>query len=50
MADMTAGTVKKWVPCELYDITGLEDWLNGMAAQGYALGEWPGCFCIGRVP
>ena len=50
MADMTAGTVKKWVPCELYDITGLEDWLNGMAAQGYALGEWPGFFSIGRVP
>lgn len=50
MADMTAGTVKKWVPCELYDITGLEDWLNGMAAQGYALGEWPGFFFIGRVP
>ena len=43
-------TVKKWLPCELYDIAGIEQWLNGMAAQGYALGEWPGFFSIGRVP
>lgn len=43
-------TVKKWLPCELYDIAGIEQWLNGMAAQGYALGEWPGFFFIGRVP
>ena len=43
-------TVKKWLPCELYDIAGIEQWLTGMAAQGYALGEWPGFFFIGRVP
>ena len=35
-------TVKKWIPCELYDIAGIEGWLDEMAAQGYALGEWPG--------
>ena len=35
-------TVKNWIPCELYDIAGIEGWLDEMAAQGYALVEWPG--------
>ena len=33
--------VKKWVPCPLWDVTGLQDWLNEEAAAGYALSEWP---------
>ena len=39
---MSAGTIKKWLPCELYDAAGIEQWLDDMAARGYALGEWPG--------
>ena len=47
---MSAGTIKKWLPCELYDAAGIEQWLDDMAARGYALGEWPGLTFIGRVP
>ena len=46
---MTTGTIKKWLPCALYDFAGIEKWLDGMAAQGYALEKWPGFFSLGRV-
>lgn len=42
-------TVKKWVPCALWDVTGLEQWLGEMAAKGYALKDWPGASFVGRV-
>lgn len=42
-------TIKKWVPCALWDVTGLEQWLGEMAAKGYALKNWPGVSFIGRV-
>lgn len=42
-------TVKKCVPYALWDKTGLEQWLDGMAAKGYALEQWPGFSFIGRV-
>lgn len=42
-------TVKKWVPCALWDVTGLEQWLGEMAAKGYALKDWPGFSFIGRI-
>lgn len=42
-------TVKKWVPCALWDITGLQSWLNEQAAAGYALADWPGWSFMGRV-
>ena len=41
--------VKKWVPCPLWDVTGLQDWLNEEAAAGYALSEWPRWNFIGWV-
>lgn len=42
-------TVKKWVPCALWDVTGLEQWLGEMAAKGYALKDWHGASFVGRV-
>ena len=42
--------MKAWLPYPLWDMSGIEDWLNHMAAQGYALGEWPGFTFCGRVP
>lgn len=42
-------TVKKYVPCALWDKPGLERWLDEMAATGYALEKWPGRSFIGRV-
>lgn len=41
--------VKKWLPCPLWDFTGLQDWLNEQARAGYALEKWPGFWFIGRV-
>ena len=43
-------TVKKWLPCSMWDFQGLEDWLNEQAAAGYALVDWPGFSDIGRIP
>ena len=42
-------TVTKCVPYALWDKTGLEQWLDGMAAEGYALEQWPGFSFVGRV-
>lgn len=42
-------TVKKWLPCSMWDFQGLEDWLNEQAANGYALVDWPGFSDIGRI-
>lgn len=42
-------TIKKWIPCSLWDFTGLQDWINEQAFAGYALMEWPGAWGIGRV-
>jgi hypothetical protein len=41
--------VKKWLPCSMWDFTGLQDWLNEQAAAGYALLPWPGVWDIGRI-
>ena len=41
---------KFWLPYSLWDIQGIELWLNELAAQGWALGDWPRFTFIGRVP
>ena len=42
-------TIKKWLPCSMWDFTGLQDWINEQAAAGYALMAWPGVWDIGRI-
>ena len=42
--------VYKWLPCALWDIAGLQDWLNRQARAGYALEKWPGWSFMGRIP
>ena len=42
-------SVKKWLPCSLWDFTGLQEWMNEQAAEGYALVRWPGVWDIGRI-
>ena len=41
---------KFWLPYPMWDMLGIELWLNEMAAQGWALGDWPRFTFIGRVP
>ena len=41
---------KFWLPYPMWDMVGIELWLNEMAAQGWALGDWPQFTFIGRVP
>lgn len=41
--------IKKWLPCSMWDFTGLQDWINEQAAAGYALMAWPGVWDIGRI-
>ena len=41
--------IKKWMPCSMWDFTGLQDWINEQAAAGYALMAWPGALDIGRI-
>ena len=41
---------KFWLPYPMWDMLGIELWLNEMAAQGWALGDWPQFTFIGRVP
>ena len=41
---------KFWLPYSMWDMLGIELWLNEMAAQGWALGDWPRFTFIGRVP
>lgn len=41
---------KFWLPYPMWDMVGIELWLNEMAAQGWALGDWPRFTFIGRVP
>ena len=40
---------KKWLPCSMWDYTGLQDWINEQAAEGLALMKWPGAGDIGRI-
>jgi len=41
--------IKKWLPCSMWDFTGLQNWINEQAAAGYALMAWPGAWDIGRI-
>lgn len=41
--------VKKFLPYALWDMPGLQAWLNEQAQKGYALERWPGWSFIGRV-
>lgn len=41
--------VKKLLPCALWDLPGLQSWLNERAQKGYALDRWPGWSFIGWV-
>ena len=42
-------TIKKWPPCPLWDMTGLQSWLNEEAAAGLVLEKWPHFSALSRV-
>ena len=41
--------MKVWLPCPLWDIQGIENWLNELAAKGYELERFSRFWSIGRV-
>lgn len=42
--------VKKWLPYALWDLPGLQNWLNQLSAEGWRLVRWPHrSFFLGRV-
>ena len=41
--------INKLVPCALWDLPGIQAWLNEQAQKGYVLDRWPGWSFIGLV-
>lgn len=41
--------VRRFLPCALWDLPGIQTWLNEQAQRGYVLDRWPGWTFIGWV-
>lgn len=33
-------SISRWNPYPLWDVAGIQNWLEEMGREGYALGEW----------
>lgn len=43
-------SISRWNPYPLWDVAGIQNWLEEMGREGYALGEWNSFWSIGKVP